>query len=113
MLVKTQGADGSRQPSARELEVAETHGKSFYQAVAKVNFAWLDGSAGTTAAATSKEEPPSSAAAAANGTKATTGGTKASESAANQTEGAPNAAQTEGVQEKSGPCGLPSKCEIL
>ncbi|KAI1916873.1 nuclear protein localization protein 4 [Ophidiomyces ophidiicola] len=31
--------DGSRQPSALEIELAETQGKSFYQAVSKVNFA--------------------------------------------------------------------------
>ncbi|KAK1024222.1 flavodoxin-like fold protein [Friedmanniomyces endolithicus] len=31
--------DGSRQPSAKELELAEKQGHAFYQAVAKVNFA--------------------------------------------------------------------------
>ncbi|KAL2007964.1 hypothetical protein VTN00DRAFT_7946 [Thermoascus crustaceus] len=31
--------DGSRQPSALELEVAKTQGQSFYETVAKVNFA--------------------------------------------------------------------------
>jgi hypothetical protein len=34
-----QGADGSRQPTAKELELANVHGKSFYEAVSKVNFA--------------------------------------------------------------------------
>jgi len=33
------GADGSRQPTAKELELANVHGKSFYEAVSKVNFA--------------------------------------------------------------------------
>ncbi|BDD54474.1 Minor allergen Alt a 7 [Monascus purpureus] len=33
------GADGSRQPTALELELAENQGKSFYERVAKVNFA--------------------------------------------------------------------------
>ncbi|CAK43703.1 CAZyme family AA6 [Aspergillus niger] len=33
------GADGSRQPSALELEVAETQGKAFYEHVAAHNFA--------------------------------------------------------------------------
>ncbi|KAK0260024.1 flavodoxin-like fold protein [Friedmanniomyces endolithicus] len=33
------GGDGSRQPSAKELELAEKQGHAFYQAVAKVNFA--------------------------------------------------------------------------
>jgi len=33
------GADGSRQPSAKELELASAQGKAFYEAVAKVNFA--------------------------------------------------------------------------
>ncbi len=32
-------ADGSRQPTAKELEMAEAQGKAFYEAVAKVNFA--------------------------------------------------------------------------
>jgi len=33
------GADGSRQPSAKELELATVHGKYFYNAVKKVTFA--------------------------------------------------------------------------
>ncbi|OJJ39798.1 hypothetical protein ASPWEDRAFT_49677 [Aspergillus wentii DTO 134E9] len=33
------GADGSRQPTALELEIAENQGKTFYEKVAKVNFA--------------------------------------------------------------------------
>lgn len=33
------GGDGSRQPSPKELELAEAQGKVFYQTVAKVNFA--------------------------------------------------------------------------
>lgn len=33
------GADGSRQPSAKEIELATEQGKAFYSAVAKVNFA--------------------------------------------------------------------------
>lgn len=33
------GGDGSRMPSALELDIAETHGNSFYKAVSKVNFA--------------------------------------------------------------------------
>ncbi|KAK2807517.1 Minor allergen Alt a 7 [Emmonsiellopsis sp. PD_5] len=32
------GGDGSRQPTALELELAETQGKAFYGAVSKVNF---------------------------------------------------------------------------
>ena len=32
------GADGSRQPTEKELELARTHGKSFYEVVSKVNF---------------------------------------------------------------------------
>lgn len=31
--------DGSRQPSAKELELAEAQGKAFYETVSKVNFA--------------------------------------------------------------------------
>ena len=30
--------DGSRQPTAKELELAEGQGKAFYEAVAKVSF---------------------------------------------------------------------------
>ena len=33
------GADGSRQPSAKELELAESQGKAFWTQVSKVNFA--------------------------------------------------------------------------
>ena len=33
------GADGSRQPSAKEIDLAQIQGKAFYTAVAKVNFA--------------------------------------------------------------------------
>lgn len=33
-----QGADGSRQPTALELQIAEIQGKSFYDHVSKVNF---------------------------------------------------------------------------
>jgi len=33
------GADGSRQPSAKELNLAEIQGKSFWQIISKVNFA--------------------------------------------------------------------------
>jgi len=33
------GADGSRQPTALELELAEIQGKVFYETVSKVNFA--------------------------------------------------------------------------
>ncbi|KAH8700680.1 flavoprotein-like protein [Talaromyces proteolyticus] len=33
------GADGSRQPTALELEIAEIQGKSFYERVSKVSFA--------------------------------------------------------------------------
>jgi len=32
------GADGSRQPTPLELEIAEKQGKAFYETVAKVNF---------------------------------------------------------------------------
>ncbi|KAK6359979.1 flavodoxin-like fold protein [Orbilia brochopaga] len=32
------GADGSRQPSDKEKEIARIHGKSFYETVSKVNF---------------------------------------------------------------------------
>ncbi len=35
----SQGADGSRMPSEKEIGLAKTHGESFYKAVSKVNFA--------------------------------------------------------------------------
>jgi hypothetical protein len=35
ILTVTQGADGSRKPSAKELELAEIQGKMFYETVAK------------------------------------------------------------------------------
>ena len=34
-----QGADGSRQPTEKELTLATEQGKAFYGAVSKVNFA--------------------------------------------------------------------------
>ena len=34
-----QAADGSRQPTEKELELAREQGKAFYQTVSKVNFA--------------------------------------------------------------------------
>ena len=34
-----QGADGSRQPTAKELDLAQRQGKAFYETVSKVNFA--------------------------------------------------------------------------
>ena len=33
------GADGSRQPSEKEISLAQTQGDSFYKAVSQVNFA--------------------------------------------------------------------------
>ena len=36
-LTHFQGVDGSRQPTARELELAEIQGKAFYEAVAKAH----------------------------------------------------------------------------
>lgn len=33
-----QGGDGSRQPSNKELELAQIQGKAFYEAVSKVDF---------------------------------------------------------------------------
>ena len=35
----SQGADGSRQPSKLELELATEQGKAFYKSVSRVNFA--------------------------------------------------------------------------
>lgn len=38
-LLLSQSGDGSRQPSALELEVATIQGESFYNAIKRVNFA--------------------------------------------------------------------------
>jgi NAD(P)H dehydrogenase (quinone) len=103
-------ADGSRQPSKMELELAEVHGKAFYEAVSKVNFgssAWLDGS---------KAEP--------------SGGVVAGDGANKKEDSTPAGAQPGGVKQSQGqtpsnnvpqkkekdgegPCGLPFKCTVL
>ena len=38
-IIFQQGGQGERQPLAPELELAQTHGSSFYKAVSKVSFA--------------------------------------------------------------------------
>ncbi|KAJ5086140.1 hypothetical protein N7532_010911 [Penicillium argentinense] len=83
------GADGSRQPTALELQIAEAQGKAFYETVAKVNHHTelkpQDSTPATGAAAQKIAQP----------------------------------AQQEGGQEsqekdsEGGPCGLPKKCTIL
>ncbi|KAJ5278681.1 NADH-quinone oxidoreductase [Penicillium angulare] len=82
------GADGSRQPSALELEVAEIQGKTFYETVAK---------------STHGESKPEIA------TPTAAAATKTTEEPAQQETTQP------AKKEKSseGPCGLPKKCAIM
>ncbi|KAH9840485.1 Minor allergen Alt a 7 [Teratosphaeria destructans] len=86
--------DGSRQPSAKELEVATAQGKAFYETVSKVSFV------GTAVAATQTAE--TAAAKPANGTA--TGGRQQQ-----QTTSAPEHREESGSK---GPCGLPVKCTV-
>lgn len=90
-----QGADGSRQPSAKELEIAQIHGKSFYETVARVNFAWLHG--------TPEKSVTAVPAASASTTKAENTEKK---------DVVPEKKKRD-VDEEGGPCGLPAKCNII
>ncbi|KAJ5224203.1 NADH-quinone oxidoreductase [Penicillium citrinum] len=84
------GADGSRQPTALELSIAEAQGKAFYEHVSKVNH--------HTESKPEDSAPASGAAA-----------QKSAQPAARQETG------QESKKEKSneGPCGLPKKCAIM
>ncbi|KAK8181770.1 flavoprotein-like protein [Phyllosticta capitalensis] len=86
------GADGSRQPSSSELEIAKVQGKAFYEAVSKSK----DAPAAETNGA---EKKPVGAVAAPAETKKTT-----------SNEATP---QEKKKSDKSGPCGLPVKCEVM
>ncbi|KAJ6037397.1 NADH-quinone oxidoreductase [Penicillium herquei] len=81
------GPDGSRQPSALELEIAEIQGKAFYETVAKAHHG---------------ESKPEN-------TTPTTGATQ------EQTAPSQGQATQPAVKEKNkeGPCGLPNKCTML
>lgn len=95
-------ADGSRQPTPLELELATIHGESFGNAILKVNFAWLaEGSA--------KEAP--AAAKAENGATKTSGSAPAKPTTT--ANGSNSKKQESEEKDKEGPCGLPSKCTIL
>jgi len=91
-------ADGSRQPSTLELELATIHGESFGKAVNKVNFAWLDGSSSEAdkVVAESNGDSPSATKNTQEPTQKKTDGKEEDES-----------------KDKEGPCGLPSKCAVL
>ncbi|KAK7531023.1 flavoprotein-like protein [Phyllosticta citricarpa] len=78
-------ADGSRQPSKNELEVAKAQGTAFYQALAKNG-------------AGKKEDKP-------------IGAVAAPETQNNASAAAEPKAKAK--SEKSGPCGLPAKCEVM
>ncbi|TVY83426.1 Minor allergen Alt a [Lachnellula suecica] len=82
------GADGSRQPTALELEVATIQGESFGNAISKINFATAGGKGQAV------------------GTKE-----KTIESTRNDREG--NEEPEIETKDKEGPCGLPTKCSIL
>ncbi|OQE25767.1 hypothetical protein PENFLA_c008G10775 [Penicillium flavigenum] len=77
------GADGSRQPSALELEIATAQGKAFYETVSKPE----SSTPVAGAAAQKTEQPPE------------------------EQQGAQEPAKKEKSSE--GPCGLPKKCTIL
>ncbi|KAJ6000374.1 Minor allergen Alt a 7 [Penicillium waksmanii] len=85
------GADGSRQPTALELEIAEAQGKAFYEAVAKVN-------------PHSESKPEDSAPA--SGAAAPT---QKSQQPAQQQEAGQKSKKE---KDSEGPCGLPKKCTI-
>lgn len=98
------GGDGSRMPTALELEIAEIQGKEFYNTVSRVSFAWLDGSksngnAQTSTTAASAEKPNEAP--------------KPAET--NKAAPKPTARlETDDAADKdSGPCGLPKGCVIL
>ncbi|CAI0651858.1 Minor allergen Alt a 7 [Colletotrichum fructicola] len=85
------GADGSRQPSEKELEIARIQGQSFYETVAKHDGAKVEngtsnGTNGADKPAPVKKDPP------------------ATESRAPK--------ELDDKDVKSGPCGLPSKCVV-
>ena len=83
-FVNKQGADGSRQPSSLELELAEAQGKAFYETVSKVNHQWIHGSDNQTPGGLASDQ---------------------------QQEGMQKAAKKE--ERQGGPCGLPKKCNII
>ncbi|KAJ5296165.1 hypothetical protein N7508_010986 [Penicillium antarcticum] len=78
------GADGSRQPTALELEIATAQGKAFYETVSKVH-AESKPESSTPATAPKKTEAP-------------------------QQQGSQEPAKKE--KDNEGPCGLPKKCII-
>jgi NAD(P)H dehydrogenase (quinone) len=86
--------DGSRQPSALELRVAQAQGKAFWETVSKAHGAWLDGSAAEKKAVVETKESA-------------------------ETPNTVRVKDPEGPQEKKnhkeseGPCGLPAKCDIM
>ncbi|KAJ5447550.1 hypothetical protein N7445_002371 [Penicillium cf. griseofulvum] len=83
------GADGSRQPSALELEIATAQGKAFYETVSKVH---------------TESKPESS-------TPAAGAAAQKTEQPAKEQQGTQEPAKKEKSNE--GPCGLPKKCTIL
>jgi hypothetical protein len=93
--------DGSRQPTELELNIATAQGKAFYEAVAKAH-AWLDGTEKKPVVANTTQNNNN------NNTSTTSNGA------------APvaKAGSTTGPKEKTekdseGPCGLPTKCDIM
>ncbi|KAK1476526.1 minor allergen Alt a 7 [Colletotrichum abscissum] len=93
------GADGSRQPSAKELEIATIQGEAFYHTVAKHS-----GGATAVANGVNGSEKPAAA-------KADPAVPAAKEPApATETRKAPQELDDKDV--KAGPCGLPSKCVV-
>ncbi|KAJ5718876.1 Minor allergen Alt a 7 [Penicillium malachiteum] len=82
------GPDGSRQPSALELEIAEIQGKAFYETVAKAHHG---------------ESKPEN-------TTPTTGDTQEKTT---PSQGQQTTQPAVKEKNKEGPCGLPNKCTML
>ncbi|KAI9044160.1 putative NADH-quinone oxidoreductase Pst2 [Aspergillus affinis] len=83
------GADGSRQPTALELQIAEEQGKAFYDHVSK-----------TSAAASQQQKSTES---------------ETSKPAQSKQSGQQSGQNTQQAKDETseGPCGLPKKCNIL
>ncbi|KAI9803473.1 MAG: Minor allergen Alt a 7 [Sarcosagium campestre] len=93
------GADGARQPTPLELQIANAQGKAFYETLAQVNFGWLDGSRNDKNGQQNDDSLARVVPETVDGSRSTTDQSPAVVS------DAPNS--------KSGPCGLPSRCVLL
>ncbi|THC89908.1 hypothetical protein EYZ11_010640 [Aspergillus tanneri] len=95
----SQAADGSRMPTALELQIAEEQGKAFYSHISKVSFP-------TGGEGSKPESTPTAATQEREGKTATT--PKPEQNQENKQRSRQDANTKE-----SGPCGLPKKCSVL